>query len=74
MLEFAGTTRCETRAAEVSQLSQGAAWLLITLNQGANKKAKSGGGIICAPAVCKLRIDFPNGVDMWEIATMLRGT
>ena len=44
MLEFAGTTRCETRAAEVSQLSRDAAWLLMTLNQGTNKKSKIWGG------------------------------
>ena len=38
MLEFAGTKRCETRAAEVSQQSRGAAWLMGTLVQRRDKK------------------------------------
>ena len=68
MLEFAGTTRCETRAAEVSQLSRDAAWLLMTLNQGTNKKSRIWGGIVRAPAACEFRIDFPDRINMWEIA------
>ena len=72
MLEFVGTTRCGTQAAEVSQQSQGAAWLLITLKQRAEEKRKISVAIIRAPAVCKLRIDASNGVDMWETVTMLR--
>ena len=70
-LEFAGTTRCETRAAEVSQLSRGAAWLLVTLDQGTNKKSKIWGGIVCAPAACEFLTDFPNRVNVWKIVTML---
>ena len=72
VLEFVGTTRCGTQAAEVSQQSQGAAWLLITLKQRAEEKRKISVAIIRAPAVCKLRIDASNGVDMWETVTMLR--
>ena len=70
-LEFAGTTRCEIRATEVSQLSRGAAWLLVTLDQGTNKKSKIWGGIVCAPAACEFLTDFPNRVNMWKSVTML---
>ena len=70
-LDFAGTTRCEIRAAEVSQLSRGAAWLLVTLDQGTNEKGKIWVGIVCAPAACEFLTDFPNRVNMWKIVTML---
>ena len=75
-LEFAGTTRCEIRAAEVSQLSRGAAWLLVTLDQGTNKKGKIWGGIVCVPVACEFLTDFPNRViffltPVWPIRTRL---
>ena len=71
MLEFVGTTRCEIRAAEVSQLSRGAAWLLMTLDQGTNKKGKIWGSIVYVPVACEFLTDFPNGINMWEGVTML---
>ena len=72
VLESVGTTRCETQATEVSQLSLDAAWLLITLKQRTQKESNIREGIIGAPAVCELRIDAPNGVNMWEAVTVLR--
>ena len=68
-LEFAGTTRCEIRVAEVP--SRGAAWLLVTLDQGTNKKGKIWGDIVCVPVACEFLTDLPNRVDMWKIVTML---
>ena len=72
VLESVGTTRYETQATEVSQLSLDAAWLLITLKQRTQKEGNIREGIIGAPAMCKLWIDVPNGVNMREAVTVLR--
>ena len=62
MLEFAGTTRCETRAAGVSQLSRDAAWLLMTLNQGTNKKSKIWGALSAHQLHASSGLIFPIGL------------
>jgi hypothetical protein len=63
MLEFAGTTRCEIRAKGVLQRSQGAAWLLVVIYQGAKEKGNVGPRVVSVPASGKIRTDFTNGVD-----------
>ena len=72
VLESVGTTRYETQATGVSQLSLDAAWLLITLQQRTQKESNIREGIIGTPAVCKLWMDFPNGVNVREAVTVLR--
>ena len=61
-------TRCEIRAAEVSQLS-----CMVTgdTRSGIKRKRQNLGGIVCVPAACEFLTDFPNRVYMWKIVTML---
>lgn len=70
MLVFAGTKRYGTRAKGVSQRSLGVAWFLVTILEGTEKKGNRGHGVICSPAVSKVKVDFSNGVDLRQAVSM----
>ena len=71
MLVFAGTMRYETQAGGVSQLSLGVAWLLVTIQQGAQKESNVGPRVVGAPVVGKVWIDFTNGVNARKTVVVL---
>ena len=71
MLVFVGTTHYETQAGGVSQPSLGMACLLVTIQQRAKKESNVGPGVVGAPVVGKVWIDFTNGVNAWKTAVVL---
>ena len=72
VLESVGTTRYETQATEVSQLSLDVAWVLITLKQRTQKKATSGKASLVHQLCASSGLTFPMGYNMREAVTVLR--